>query len=1057
MVAAFTQSALAAKPGRPPASDPAASAPVGALRLSIQELKTKFGAKYAAGQSYLDQLGALEGELAAATEDPQTSLAWRARFDELQFKALVTDNPYIDFTELLAVRRDKKTLGLPQNWQGNTSIKPRMENELVRLEVKTKAPAKTVFKPAEPWFVGDMNLDFNADRLLFSSISKNNRWQVFELKLGETTPTVVTPEEHSDIDNYNGIYLPDGRIIFDSTSSFVGVPCVGGSDTVATLHLLSNDRKKVRRLCFEQDNDWYPTVMADGRVMYLRWEYTDSAHYFSRVLMAMNPDGTGQIEYYGSNSYWPNSVFYAKPLPGQTSKFVGIVTGHHGVPRMGELVLFDLGAGRQEDSGAVQRIPGYGKPVEGKIVDRLVDNSWPRFLHPQPIADKYFIVACQPEAKANWGIYLVDIFDNRVLLREEPDFALLEPIPLKKTPTPPIIPDKVKLDEKIATAAIQDVYAERGLRDVPRGSVKSLRVFQYVYSYRNMGGHYAVGMEGPWDVRRLLGTVPVQPDGSCYFELPANTPVSLQPLDAEGKALQQKRSWMVGMPGERISCMGCHDNQNSGAVAMKLTSALQKAPAKLKPWYGPTRGFSFLREVQPVLDKYCVGCHDGKTPDRPRFDQTDGRFPKSYNELHPYVRRNGPEGDYRVLTPLEFHADTSDLVQILRKGHYNVKMDAEAWDRLITWIDLNVPALGTWSEVGKIPQNFEQRRYEMNKEYAGIDEDIEAVLNPYVKSEKFIQPAPMPPKPSVPQVVNWPLPADKAQGLQAAAGAANELKLDLGRGAALEMKRIPAGEFAMGDINGYPDEYPVSKVAIRQPFWMSATEITLEQYQCFDAEHRNGYYDMHYKDQVRPGYLMDSPGFPAIRVSWNEAMAFCNWLSKRTGKKVTLPTEAQWEWAARAGSESPLWYGDLNADFSKLANLADVSLKKLAVSGVDPQPIANPGKNVDFVPKDERFDDGVLHLAACGSFQANLWGLKDMHGNVAEWTRNTYLPYPYDAASEKDEATSQAKKAVRGGSWYDRPKHARSGFRQAYPAWQSVHNVGFRVIVEDWDGIAATR
>jgi formylglycine-generating enzyme required for sulfatase activity len=273
----------------------------------------------------------------------------------------------------------------------------------------------------------------------------------------------------------------------------------------------------------------------------------------------------------------------------------------------------------------------------------------------------------------------------------------------------------------------------------------------------------------------------------------------------------------------------------------------------------------------------------------------------------------------------------------------------------------------------------------------------------------------------------------------------------LGNGKPLLMWRIPAGEFAMGDINGYPDEYPVTKVSIRKPFWMGATEISLEQYRSFDPKHANGYYDMHYKDQVKPGYLMDSPTFPAIRVSWNEAMEFCRWLSRRTGRKVTLPTEAQWEWAARAGSDTPLWYGDLNTDFSKLANLADLSIKQLAVSGVDPKPIPNPGKNVDFVPKDERFDDGVLHLAACGSYAANPWGLKDMHGNVAEWTRNTYQPYPYSAASEKDDgaAAGMAKRTVRGGSWRDRPKNARSGFRQAYPAWQSVYNVGFRVIVED--------
>jgi formylglycine-generating enzyme required for sulfatase activity len=336
----------------------------------------------------------------------------------------------------------------------------------------------------------------------------------------------------------------------------------------------------------------------------------------------------------------------------------------------------------------------------------------------------------------------------------------------------------------------------------------------------------------------------------------------------------------------------------------------------------------------------------------------------------------------------------------------------------------------------------------MRKEYAGIDEDIEAIPNPYVKTGKFIQPAAMPAKPPVPRVANWPIPTAKARQMQQSLDT-TEMKLDLGSNKQLVLKRIPAGDFAMGDVNGDPDEYPVSKVTIRKPFWMATTEISLEQYQQFDAKHCNGYYDMHYKDQVKPGYLMDFPELPVIRVSWNEAMAFCRWLSQKTGKNVTLPTEAQWEWAARAGSDSSLWYGDVNADFSKVANLGDVSLKKLAVSGVDPQPIKNPGKDVDFVPKDERFDDGVLHLAPCGHYEPNPWGLNDMAGNVAEWTRSTYRPYPYNATTEKKESPSSSKKTVRGGSWYDRPIHARSGFRQNYPPWQKVSNVGIRVIVED--------
>ena len=231
----------------------------------------------------------------------------------------------------------------------------------------------------------------------------------------------------------------------------------------------------------------------------------------------------------------------------------------------------------------------------------------------------------------------------------------------------------------------------------------------------------------------MIGPVPVRADGSAYFRIPANTPVAVQPLDGEGKALQRMRSWFAGMPGEGVTCVGCHERQNSTATP-RLAEAARHPPVVPEPWRGPKRGFSFVREVQPVLDEYCAGCHQGQAgrPNLadPTIVPTSGGIsplPRSYLELHPFVRRNGPEGDYHTLTPLEFHADTSRLVQLLRKGHYQVTLDAEAWDRLITWIDLNVPAHGTFHEASPIPSDFERRRYECKLKYAGVDEDIEAI------------------------------------------------------------------------------------------------------------------------------------------------------------------------------------------------------------------------------------------------------------------------------------------------------------------------------------------
>jgi formylglycine-generating enzyme required for sulfatase activity len=936
-------------------------------------------------------------------------------------------------------------------------------NELVTMAVKERNPALSrVYKPAAEVFVGDVDLHFDADRLLFSSIGTSNRWQVFELKINPATGArsggedlrQVSRGDFDDIDNYDGMYLPDGRIIFDSSSTFQGVPCVGGRDYVANLHIMTADGKNVRRLTYDQDNDWYPTMMPDGRVMYTRWEYSDSAHYFSRILMRMNPDGTGQSAFYGSNSYWPNALFYCKPLPNSPSMFVGIVSGHHGVPRMGELIVFDASRGRQEGMGAVQRIPGYGKKVEPVIVDGLVNASWPKFLHPFPLSDKYFLVSAKLDTKSNWGIYLVDVFDNMVLLKEEPGFALFEPIPLRRATPPPVLPDRVDLKKTTATASIQDIYTGPGLEGVPRGTVKSLRIFQYEFSYRNMGGHYQIGMEGPWDVRRLVGTVPVFKDGSAAFEIPANTPVAIQPMDSEGKALQLMRSWLVGMPGERVSCIGCHEAQNS-TIVQKIPESTRHTPVVPAPWYGPKRGFSFLREVQPVLDRNCVGCHDGNKSDRRNFADvkiipttTVAALPVSYLNLHPYVRRNGPEGDYTMLTPMEFHANTSELVQMLQKGHHNVKLDAESWDRIITWIDLNVPCYGAWSEVKPVPDDFAQRRQEMRKLYSNVDEDIEAPPDMPTNRVAYVAPKPSRAKPAAVSFRGWPIDAAKVMELQKALGK-TELAVELGNGLVMTFRKIPAGKFVMGDINGECDEYPVSVVTIDKPFWMGVTEVSLEQYHAFVPGHMNGYYDMHYKDQVKPGYLMDDPKFPVVRISWNECMEFCKWLSKKSGKNVSLPTEAEWEWACRTGTDTAMNYGDLDSDFSKLENLGDQSLALLAVKGVNPKPVANADKFWDFVPKEERFNDGVLHLAAVDSFQPNRWGLKNMHGNVREWTLNNYRPYPWSDRAGRNDASEKGNKVVRGGSWYERPKYARSAFRLAFPEWQKIYNVGFRVVIKD--------
>jgi len=499
------------------------------------------------------------------------------------------------------------------------------------------------------------------------------------------------------------------------------------------------------------------------------------------------------------------------------------------------------------------------------------------------------------------------------------------------------------------------------------------------------------------------------------------------------------------------------------APPTKRAAALRRAPSTLTPFYGPARGFSFALEVQPVLQKHCVRCHDGKSDLDANGRDKGGRFTvpdriigtgkntgksmrkcgipdfsnavAAHTALHPYVRRNGPEGDYHGLVPLEFHVDTSELFQMLQKGHHGVRLDKAAMDRLITWADLNAPQKGSWTQAGA-NKNILDRRMALRRLYAFDSYNPEIMI----------------PVAYVPGPVAMPLiPKKKRVAVQPSQVKAYEKrtqKLNLGNDVSMAFARIPAGSFSMGSNDETPQEQPVTRVNISNAFYMGAKEVTLQQYRQFDSKYLNGVYDMHYKDQVHRGYYQNVMEYPVIRVSWKKANAFCEWLSKKTGKTVKLPTEAQWEWACRAGTTTPLSYGDVNAEFSKQANLADITVKQMAVSGVNPRPMRNPNPAYDFELKDPRSDDGSLHLNKVGSYTPNAWGLYDMHGNAAEWTRSDYKAYPYSDTDSRNAGDMDTKKVIRGGSWHDRPFRSTSSYRLGFPTWQRVYHVGFRVVIE---------
>ena len=488
-----------------------------------------------------------------------------------------------------------------------------------------------------------MDLHWDGRRLLFS-----DGHFLHEMNVNGSGLRRITAED-PPVTHYDGCYLPGGQICCVSNACEQAVPCTGGAN-VGNLHLLDADGRNERRVTFDQDHNWNPVVMNDGRVLYTRWEYTDLPHYFSRLLFRMNPDGTGQMEYYGFELLLAQRqvLAAADPRPSDGDRLRDFRASRR------------VAGGRADPAGPAARAtrgrrraptdPGYGKKVKPVIEDQLVTHVWPKFAAPYPLAEpktnrgagKYFLVCVKDHEWSSWNLCLVNVFDNITPILEG---GWMTPIPLVSRPMPPVIPSHYCPGRTDGLVYLADVYAGGGLKGYPPGSIKALRVGSHHYRFAGNGDTMASSFQGGWDCKKILGTVPVNPDGSVLFRVPANTPVFVQPLDAEGKAQQQMRSWYTAMPGETASCIGCHDQQNSRAARpQQLRRPAPRRGHRSLAWAG--RGFSFDREVQPVLDHRCVGCHDGR--EHRVADSAATTIDLRAKRLHPRLRGRLQPGLSRI-------------------------------------------------------------------------------------------------------------------------------------------------------------------------------------------------------------------------------------------------------------------------------------------------------------------------------------------------------------------------------------------------------------------------
>jgi hypothetical protein len=453
----------------------------------------------------------------------------------------------------------------------------------------------------------------------------------------------------------------------------------------------------------------------------------------------MNPDGTNQTEFYGVNSWFPTTILHARGVPG-TQKAIAIATGHHS-RQTGKLILIDPAKGRQENLG-IQLIAPVRETPAVKVDAYGQDGEL--FQYPYPLSETEYLVTFHPVGWGwssgfgpRFGVYFMTIDGRRELLVADAELPCSQSVPVRPRPIARHRPTLVDYRRNDGTCYVQDVYSGPGLDGVPRGAVKTLRVVSLEFRVAGIGSNgnggpgggalistpVAIG-NGAWDPKVILGDAQVYEDGSAFFRVPARTPVYFQLLDEKGRMVQTMRSWTTIQPGENASCVGCHEQKNSTPLAvLPVTAAIRAGVEPLRPFYGEVRGFSFRQEIQPMLERHCVRCHDGekeKTYVLTDRDVVDAAAKRRWSEAYLALTHARPEegtngrwrgnADHPLLNwvsaqsappmqpPYSAGANRSKLVALLEKGHEDVRLSREEMDKFAAWIDLGVPFCGDYTE-----------------------------------------------------------------------------------------------------------------------------------------------------------------------------------------------------------------------------------------------------------------------------------------------------------------------------------------------------------------------
>jgi hypothetical protein len=651
-------------------------------------------------------------------------------------RAILFKNPVVDFEQLLFIDQP-----LPQG-----PINP--EHEAIHRMGITAVPGGRLLvldglhpggrlrqlAPDRPGSFWRPDLSFDARRVLFCFKPQAEKsFHLYEINLDGTDLRQLTDSDYDDVDP---IYLPDGHILFTTTRGNSYVRC-GPFIYSYILARCDSDGRNVYLVSCNGEPDFVPALLNDGRVVYSRWEYSDKPLWRLQKLWTVNQDGTGTAHFWGNQSVWPDHLSEPRPIPGSRRvMFSGV--GHHDW-WSGSIGIIDPDRGRDWPHGLTKvtadlRWPEVSLPPEDRAESAHYHSAghFTGYKTAYPLSEQDFLVSARG-AGNKFRLYLMDVHGNRELIYEGAH-NIWHALPIRSRPVPPPQPDRVawpgtgKDRGPVQPGVFFSADVVEGVPDLPRGLVRYLRVFQLDYktystwnkTFRHSGPPVSIVQEE--GVKRILSEVPVEADGSVHFQAPAGRALFFQLLDADRRCLHTMRSFAGLMPGELRGCVGCHEG-HSTTPPRQRGLAFQRSPTKPSPPPWGTESISFERFAQPVLDRYCVRCHQGREPGaaEPNLALRPGHnvFKEPYLTLVGSAGWGNPvpggrpgygiagaipvESSYdqnhpaalTTLRPRQYLSGASRLIELASNGkHYGVQADPASLHRLIAWIDACCPFLG---------------------------------------------------------------------------------------------------------------------------------------------------------------------------------------------------------------------------------------------------------------------------------------------------------------------------------------------------------------------------